>query len=283
MSEGQRAVAINQTISYGFSSSMADSSAGAHLKLATAIREARYPYFFEGRVREARSLARMLLILARIVESRFYTPPNMLKRILAERDPVITSGAGALRFEGFSACASAYARVDLLPGAYEGDIVEKGTTNVDFNAALKAALASTMNTDSLSFSVGREEFALAKDALPIVEKKVRLPLRWLKGFVEVQAYQAGMEKKLTVGRNEALSFLRGLPQNALNQSLFFVVPSGKGLRLSQTAFGAGRDYIPLQIGGLKRLQFLRELVPLVSNSQQTAMTVYASLDGQASE
>lgn len=285
MGESKSAVAINQTISYSFDSSLAveGSSGRAHLNLATSIREARYPYFFEGRVLEARSVARMLLTLSQLVGSRYYTPPNMLKRILAERDPVITSGAGALRFEGFSACASAYARVDILPEAYEGDIVEKGTTNVDFNATLKAALASTMSTDSLALSVGKEEFALAKDASPIIEKKVRLPLRWLKGFVEVQAYQSSMERKLEVGRSEALNFLRGLPQNAHNQSLFFVVPSGKGLRLSQTAAGAGRDSAPVQVGGLKRLQLLRDLVPLISNSQQTALTVYASPDGQASE
>lgn len=285
MSEGKSAFAISQTISYGFDSNLlvASSAGNAHLNLSTSIREARYPYFFEGRVLQARSVARMLLILSQIVGSRYYTPPNMLKRILSERDPVITSGSGALRFEGFSACASAYARVDLLPGAYEGDIIEKGTTNVDFNATLKAALASTLSTDSLALSVGKEEFALAKDNTSIIEKKVRLPLRWLKGFAEVQAYQACMERKLVVGRSDALSFLRGLPQNAQNQSLFFVVPSGKGLRLSQTAAGAGRDSAPVQIGGLKRLQLLRDLVPLIANSQQPAMTVYASPDGQASE
>ncbi len=284
MSESKSALAINQTIAYGFDSNLVNTglSGRSHLTLATSIREARYPYFFEGRVKEARSVARALLTLSQVVGARFYTPPNMLKRIMAERDPVITSGAGALRFEGFSACASAYARVDLLPGAFDGDVVERGTTNVDFNAALKAALASTMSTDALDVSVGKEEFALAKGGAPVIEKKVRLPLRWLKGFVEVQAYQARMEKKLTVGKSEALSFLRGLPQNAHNQSLFYVVPSGRGLRLSQVAAGGGSS-APVQVGGLKRLQLLRELVPLIANSQKAAMTVYASPNGQASE
>lgn len=284
MSESKSALAINQTVSYGFASNLenAGSSGRSRLSLATSIREARYPYFFEGQVKEARSLARALLTLSQVVGSRFYTPPNMLKRILAERDPVITSGAGALRFEGFSACASAYARVDLLPGAFDGEVLEKGTTNVDFNAALKAALASTMSTDSLAISVGKDEFALAKGGEPVIEKKVRLPLRWLKGFVEVQAYQARMDKKLTVGKSEALAFLRGLPQNAHNQSIFYVVPSGKSLRLSQVVAGGG-SAAPVQLGGLKRLQLLRELVPLVASSQKAAMTVYASPDGQASE
>lgn len=276
--------AINQTFTYGYESNLAaaDASGRAHLNLATSIREARYPYFFEGQIFEARAVARMLLTLSQVVGSRFYFPPNMLKRIIAERDPVITSGSGALRFEGFSACASTYARVDILPEAYDGEIVEKGTTNVDFNPALKASLASTLSTDKLALSVGKEEFAFTRENAPIIEKKVKLPLRWLKGFVEVQAYQARMEKKLEVGKTEALNFLRGLPTNAQTQSLFYVVPAGRNLRLSQASSQRGGDQL-VQVGGLKRLQLLRELIPLVSTTAQPALTIYSEPDGQASE
>ena len=46
-----------------------------------------------------------------------------------------------LRFEAFSACCSTYGRVDLLPRAVEGEWLGRGTTNVDFNAPMRAALA----------------------------------------------------------------------------------------------------------------------------------------------
>jgi hypothetical protein len=49
------------------------------------------------------------------VASRFFVPPAMLERILALADPIVTSGGGMLRFEGFSGCRSVYARVDLTP------------------------------------------------------------------------------------------------------------------------------------------------------------------------
>lgn len=224
----------------------------------------------------------MLLTLSQIVGTRFYIPPNMLKRLIAERDPVITSGDGALRFEGFSACASTYCRVDILPKAYEGEVVEKGTTNVDFNPALKAALASTTNSDSLAFSVGKEEFAVTKASDQLIEKKVKLPLRWLKGFVEVQAYQSNMEKKLEIGKAETINFLRGLPNNAQIQSNFFVVPAGRGLRLSQIRVSSGADE-PLSLSGLKRLQMLKPLLPLIANSQKSALRVFACPDGETSE
>lgn len=283
MSNDKSSSAIDQTISYGFQSSLNSPSSGrAHLKLATSIYEARYPYFFEGKVIQARSVAMMLLTLSQIVGTRFYIPPNMLKRLIAERDPVITSGDGALRFEGFSACASTYCRVDILPQAYEGDVVEKGTTNVDFNPALKAALASTTNADSLALSVGKEEFAVSKASNQLIEKKVKLPLRWLKGFVEVQAYQSNMEKRLEIGKTETINFLRGLPSNAHIQSNFFVVPAGRGLRLSQIRVSSGAD-APLSLSGLKRLQMLKPLLPLIANSPKAALRVFASPDGQTSE
>lgn len=276
--------AIYQTLAYGFQSSLDEQQGAgqAHLKLATSIREARYPYFFEGQVLQARSVAMMLLTLSQIVSSRFFIPPNMLKRLLLERDPVITCGVGALRFEGFSACASAYARVDILPQAYDGEIVEKGTTNVDFNPALKAAFASTLNSDPLSLSVGKEEFALTKSEDRILEKKVKLPLRWLKSFVEVQSYQAKMLKRFELGKSEAINFLRGLPQNAQSQSRFLVVSAGQGLRLSQTGAGS-KDDAPLSIGGLKRLQMLKPLLPLIASSQKSALKVFSTPDGETSE
>ena len=48
-------------------------------------------------------------------------------------DPVVTCSDDRLRFEGFSGCCGAYARVDFLPSAITGDVFGRGTTNVDFN------------------------------------------------------------------------------------------------------------------------------------------------------
>src|SRR5262249_29270532 len=158
-----------------------------------------FPYFFEGRVLQPRTTAQLLTTLARVVSTRYYMPPNMVARILLERDPVVTAGAGMLRFEGFSACCSTYVRVDLTPDAYSGSVVGNGTTNVDFNPAMRASLARVRDVDRLGISVGPDEVAVRRGFENVVERKVALPLRWLKGFVEVQAYQSEMQPQFEVG------------------------------------------------------------------------------------
>lgn len=75
------------------------------------------PHFFVGRLVHPRRTAEMLRALMSVVQARFHLPPNMLARVLALSDPVVTSTEGRLRFEGFSACCGLYARVDLLPAA----------------------------------------------------------------------------------------------------------------------------------------------------------------------
>src|SRR5690242_698703 len=58
--------------------------------------------FFRGYLKAPRRSADIALLLAHVVETRFYTPPGMLQRLIIQRDPVITCGGGMLRLEGFS-------------------------------------------------------------------------------------------------------------------------------------------------------------------------------------
>src|SRR4051812_28429310 len=106
-------------------------SGAPRLSLATAENAGAYPYFFEGAIRQPRLVADLLTGVHLVFGSRFFTPANSVAKAIALADPVVTSGGGLLRFEGFSACCSAYARVDLLPDAYDGNVIGKGTTNVD--------------------------------------------------------------------------------------------------------------------------------------------------------
>src|SRR5262249_49873042 len=156
------------------------------LQLATSGGAAPFPYFFQGQLKRPRLTAQLLRALAKVVTTRFHIPPAMLRKILLTRDPVVTSGGGLIRFEGFSACCSAYARVDVCPDAYDGVVVEQGTTNVDFNADMRAALAQVRDNERVSLAVGTDEVALLRGTDQVIERKVPLPVRWLKGFVEMQ-------------------------------------------------------------------------------------------------
>jgi hypothetical protein len=245
--------ALDYTYRYPFASELAATPRGGRLRLATCGGAVEHPYFFQGRLTRPQRTADLLRGLVQIVQSRFHVPPAMLARILALADPVVTSSDEVLRFEAFSACCSTYARVDLLPEALDGRHQGCGTTNVDFNAAMRAALARIRDGDRVELAVGADAVELTRGAEAVVERKVALPLRWLKGFVEVQAYQARMRPVLEVAGAEAWRFLRSLPRGNVKQACW-VVPAGRGLRLSHHATAGG-----VGVGGIQRLRVLEDL------------------------
>ena len=112
------------------------------LRLATYCEKQKVsPFFFNRRLANPQRTAELLRAIMTVVQSRFHIPATMLARILAEADPVVTANDDRLRFEGFSACCGAYARLDLLADAFDGGAEGRGTTNVDFNQPMLAALA----------------------------------------------------------------------------------------------------------------------------------------------
>ncbi|MGE0324471.1 MAG: SWIM zinc finger family protein [Polyangiaceae bacterium] len=230
-----------------------------HLRLATVSPGDLHPHFFTGRLANPERTAKLLLSLMSVVHARFHIPAAMLERILAQSDPVVTSSDDRLRFEGFSGCCGAYARVDLHPEALEGERFGRGTTNVDFNQPMLSALAGVRGAQPVSISVGQDSVELSTEAVSVVERKVKLPMRWLRGFVEVQAVAQRMRPVLEVNGVEAARFLKGLPRMHTNRRSTWIVPSGRSLRLSQVEpKGAARD-TSVRVGGLERLRCLEKL------------------------
>jgi SWIM zinc finger len=231
-----------------------------------------HPHFFEGRVLQPRLVAELLTAVHLIVGARFFTPANTLARILALADPVVTSGGGLLRFEGFSSCCSTYIRADLLPAAYDGEVVGKGTTNVDFNPPMRAALARVRDDAGLALSVGRDALSLRSGDTQVTERKVALPLRWLRGMVEVQSYQAGMRQRLEANAVEAMRFFRTLPKSSTSKTPLWVSRTAAGLVAGTRA---GADAV--RITDSTRLRVLQPLLP-----KARALRVYADEARQSS-
>lgn len=200
---------------------------GRDLQLATCVKNESYPYFFEGRALYPERLAQQLLVLTKVVRTHFFLPtPPIL-------DPVLTSSEKVLRAEGFSGCCGVYARVDLPAHVFEGECKGRGTTNVDFNDPMRRALLGIRRGSEVNFAVGQDEVALESDGHKTVEKKVKLPVRWLKSFSEVQAYQAQLEMRFDIPAAKALNFLRTFPRSGGPKGTSYVVSAGSGLRLSQ--------------------------------------------------
>jgi hypothetical protein len=181
----------------------------------------------------------MLLALLDVVRSHYFLPrpPQM--------DPVVTSNEAMLRFEGFSGCCGVYVRVDLDTAGLQAERLGRGTTNVDFNLPMRAALMRLQDNERVEFSVGREAFALSHGAERVVEKKVSLPLRWIKGFSEVQAYQPRLLLMADVNGVEARHFARSLPLGSVPQTAVVRRPVRQRLASeSATGHRRGADQRP---------------------------------------
>ena len=243
------AASLDFTYRYPFASAVGEVDQGLGLRLATCDAKLAHPYFFDGCLRQPRMVGDMLLVLGEVVRTHFFLPrPPMT-------DPVVTSSPAMLRFEGFSGCCGVYARVDLPGEAFDRDIQGRGTTNVDFNSPMRVALARLRDHDNVRLAVGADEVALSRDGESVVEKKVKLPVRWIKGFSEVQAYQPGLELKLEVPAAEARRFIRSLPRAGGPKRIQYVTQAGRVLRLSARAT---RGSIPL--AGTHRVRVLEPLM-----------------------
>ena len=181
---------LDQTYRYAFPSGIVGDDDRRRLRLATSGGPSANPQFFRGTLLRPVVAADLLLTIGDVARSRFHVPPAMLTRILELADPVATCADDRLRFEAFSACCSVYGRVDLLPDAYDGEAVGRGTTNVDFGPGIRSALAGVHDRGRLELAVGASTVEVETDAASAIERRVPLPSRWLRGFLEVQAIQA---------------------------------------------------------------------------------------------
>ncbi|MER5886555.1 SWIM zinc finger domain-containing protein [Streptomyces sp. NPDC001941] len=221
-----------QALAYSRPSALESSSAGRLLGLETSQgltpsgAEA-HPQFFAGFLTSPRIAAGGLLAVADVAATRYYQP-----RERASLDPVVTGNGDRLRFESFSGCGGVYARLDVLSEGLDGAETGHGTTNVDVNNPLREALSRMTGDDPLHLRVGPEELAVTTLEGGLVEKRVPLPDRWLRGFAEAQVVSSGFDLRAELPAAEAVRFLRALPRSVSGgaRGELWVVPAGRSLR-----------------------------------------------------
>ncbi|WP_078508646.1 SWIM zinc finger family protein [Streptomyces zinciresistens] len=224
-----------QAVAYCRSSVLESSADGQRLGLetsqgATPSGVQDHPRFFAGFLTSPQIASAGLLAVADVAAARYYQ-----QQLRASLDPVVTGNGDRLRFESFSGCCGVYARLDVLEPGLDGGEVGHGTTNVDVNNPLREALSRIGSDDPLHLRVGPEELAVTTLDGPVVEKKVPLPDRWLRGFAEAQVIAAGFDLRAELPAAEAVRFLRSLPRGGgrgASGGARWVVPSGRGLRPS---------------------------------------------------
>ena len=243
------------TYSYLAPSTVDEERGRAEVSLATSGGRSPNPYFFTGFLAAPRQTAQALLVVTEVARTRYYEPPNMVAARIDAADPVVTSNLDRLRFESFSVCCGVYARLDLEPGVLDGRPRAWGTTNVDFNPPMRAALARVHDDEAMLMHVGHDEVRVETLAGSAVERKVPLPERWLKGFAEVQVASAHMVARHELPGVEARRFLQSLPRTK-SRSVAWATPAGRGLRLSARA-----DDAAVCLAGPERLRLLEKVLP----------------------
>ncbi|MDW9382292.1 SWIM zinc finger family protein [Chryseobacterium sp. JV558] len=216
------------------------------------------PCFFWGNVRQPFILARCLITLSNIVKSSFNLSPFQMALL---KDPIVTAGNQRLRFEGFSHCAGVYARVEVLPDGLEGEFLESGTTNVDFNQPMITALGSIRPNEKIMLSVGEKEVGLYQEEKKIIERKVPLPVKWIKGLGTVQVYLSESEKRYTFNRIQTQQLFRGMPKGVVKSDYYLIVRGNKPI------FSPVASADAVCIGGLHRLRLLEPLLPYIDSMQ----------------
>ncbi|MEV4945765.1 SWIM zinc finger family protein [Streptomyces sp. NPDC053755] len=262
-----------QALAYSRPSALQSRACGRQLGLETsggltpAGAEA-HPRFFSGFLTSPQIAARGLLAVADVAAARYHQRirPGSL-------DPVVTGNGDRLRFESFSGCGGVYARLDVLSEGLDGAETGHGTTNVDVNNPLREALSRMTGDDPLHLRVGPEELAVTTLEGAVVEKKVPLPDRWLRGFAEAQVVSSGFDLRAELTGAEAVRFLRSLPRSqARGRGPLWVVRSGRSLRPT-TRPVAGAVCLP----GPDRLAALERVL-----RHATALRVYGPVpDGVA--
>lgn len=222
------------------------------------IQKKEAPCFFWGRLTDPFITARCLITLSNVVQSSFNLSPFQMALL---KDPVVTAGNGKIRFEGFSHCAGVYARVDVLPDGHDGEFLENGTTNVDFNQAMISALSSISKKENVLLSVGKKEVAIQKDDGKVVERKVPLPVKWIKGLTTVQLYLAETEPAFKLNRMQAIQLFRTIPKGKPKTDYYLV------MRGNKPSFSPAKQANGICVGGVHRLRLLETLLPLADELQ----------------
>jgi hypothetical protein len=257
------------TYAYASPSSLVKNQQGDELFLAnySEVQKKVNPCFFWGKLKDPHTTARCLIALSNVVQSSFNMSPFEMAKL---KDPIVTAGNEKIRFEGFSQCAGVYARVDVLPGGHDGEFIDTGTTNVDFNQPMISSLSRVGKSENMLLSVGSKEVGITAGNRKVVERKVPLPVKWIKGLTTVQLFLADTEQRVSLNRMQALQLFKTLPSGTIKTDYYLVTRGGIAQFTPVKSAGA------VCIGGIHRLKLLTPLLPMADE-----LRVFAHPDMQS--
>jgi hypothetical protein len=197
-------------------------------------------------------------------------------------DPVVTVQPDQVMFEVFSKDEGTYATLALAGRGLElhGD-PSYGTTNIDFSQALYDSVQQMRSYRRTRLTIGREAVRLATaQAGPkgeVLEKKIKIPDSWLRGFLQVQSSATLPAAAFSVAPIDLYNLLRHLRLHAdkkgKRRGLRIELVPGERPRLVLepwevvlTVTGEaykGRAAKVVRVWGRRRLLLIRRVLPFV--------------------
>ena len=192
-------------------------------------------------------------------------------------DPVISVHPDAVIFEAFSLDESTYARVSVPNENLEtfGE-VQYGTTNIDFSQGLADEIYRVRSYRPAWLKVAQNQVQMATRAGARLEKKIDLPVSWVKGFLQVQSAAALDGHRLRISAASLREILGILEQNKAKhgpRSLRFQLKKGTypsifidpwGIEIKEREFKFEGDFEgEIRIWGRRRLLVLTDVLPVI--------------------
>ncbi len=234
-------------LSYAGLSAMVATEGTARLSLAGNLR--RDPVRFEATIKDPLRFREAMATLYAIVASDFrYVPKDRTAYLAYQRmrresstltawqaqreyfswllrndptafvvlDPVITVHPDQVLFEVFSKDEGAYAKLGIDRDAFDIDGSPTfGTTNIDFSQALFQGLQQMRSYRETRLSIGQEGVKFATSAAgEVLEKQIRVPDSWLRGFLQVQSSAGLPSERFALAPIDLYNALRYLRMHA---------------------------------------------------------------------
>jgi hypothetical protein len=190
-------------------------------------------------------------------------------------DPVVSVQPDIVYFEGFSLDESTYARVGLPQSELSHRKASvRGTTNIDFSAALANEFKRVRSYRPLSLQVGAEGVDVSTAAGQIFEHKIDLPDSWVRGFLQVQSAQGLPTRQVRLSArtiSDVIGLLERRKDRESPRSLRFHLAPGQFPEIELDPWGdrvverrhayEGDSSKTIRIWGRRRLILLRDILP----------------------
>lgn len=196
-------------------------------------------------------------------------------------DPIITVHPDRVFLEVFSKDEGTYANLSVGMEEFDlsGDPV-CGTTNIDFSQTLHESVQQFRSYRTTRLTIGQEAVKVATTGQQdVLEKKIRVPDSWLRGFLQVQSSALLPLDSLKITAIDLYNILRHLrlhgDRKGKRRGLRFELVPGERPRVVLEPWetvietGAeiyqGRQAKVIRVWGRRRLMLLRRMLPFVDH------------------